>query len=254
MKHIFTTLFIFTLLTSLFTLESHAAPPPAPVPQTGQTLCYDSGGGAIPCANTGQDGEFQNGLQWPTPRFFDNGDQTQTDNLTGLIWSKDANPGAGLKNWQMALDYIKTLNSSNYLGHNDWRLPNINELASLSNKGLTNSEVWLEEQGFTSVQSYNYWSATTGAYGTDYAWYVTMNNGRVYDSWKINIHYFYVWPVRSGSFGPLILSKTGQTFCYDSGGGAIPCANTGQDGEFQNGLQWPTPRFFPTGIITDPPF
>ena len=33
---------------------------PASVPQTGQTLCYDTAGTEIDCAGTGQDGEYQN--------------------------------------------------------------------------------------------------------------------------------------------------------------------------------------------------
>ena len=86
MKHIFTTLFIF----SLFTLQSHAAT--VQLPKTGQTTCYGGTSGAtvIPCTGTGQDGELQTGLAWPNPRFTDNGDQSVTDNLTGLIWTKDA--------------------------------------------------------------------------------------------------------------------------------------------------------------------
>ena len=98
------------------------------IPQTGQTTCYDAGGTAIPCAGTGQDGEKLAGALWPSPRFTDNSiaatdDKTVTDNLTGLTWTKDGNI-SGQKNWQEALDYIVSLNSGNYLGHNDWRLPN----------------------------------------------------------------------------------------------------------------------------------
>jgi hypothetical protein len=39
MKYIFAMLFIFAMLTSPFSLQ--AAMPPAPAPQTGQTLCYN---------------------------------------------------------------------------------------------------------------------------------------------------------------------------------------------------------------------
>jgi hypothetical protein len=71
------------------------AAPPAPVPQSGQALCYDSAGIVILCAGTGQDGDIQSGLPWPSPRFVDNSigstNQTVTDNLTGLIWAKNAN-------------------------------------------------------------------------------------------------------------------------------------------------------------------
>ena len=31
------------------------------------------------------------GVAWPNPRFTDNGNGTVTDNLTGLIWLKNAN-------------------------------------------------------------------------------------------------------------------------------------------------------------------
>src|SRR5437773_5486521 len=45
---------------------------PAPVAQTGQTTCYDSAGTVISCAGTGQDGELQEGVASPTPRFTKN--------------------------------------------------------------------------------------------------------------------------------------------------------------------------------------
>ncbi len=63
----------------------------APVQKTGQTKCYDTRGGEIVCSGTGQDGEFQKGVAWPNPRFTDNNNGTVKDNLTGLVWLKDAN-------------------------------------------------------------------------------------------------------------------------------------------------------------------
>lgn len=61
--------------------------------------------------------------------FVDNGDGTITDNATGLMWSKDDN-GQGL-DWLEALAYVKQMNSENYLGYADWRLPNAKELQSI---------------------------------------------------------------------------------------------------------------------------
>ncbi|MCH7667430.1 MAG: hypothetical protein IH936_16070 [Acidobacteria bacterium] len=54
----------------------------APVADTGQQSCWDAGGSPITCSGTGQDGELQRGVDWPAPRFTDNGDGMVTDNLT----------------------------------------------------------------------------------------------------------------------------------------------------------------------------
>lgn len=61
--------------------------------------------------------------------FVDNGDQTITDQTTGLMWAK-SDSGLGL-NWQAALAWVQAQNGINYLGHNDWRLPNAKELQSI---------------------------------------------------------------------------------------------------------------------------
>jgi hypothetical protein len=61
--------------------------------------------------------------------LVDNGDGTVTDNATGLMWSKD-DSGEGM-NWEYALAWVQLNNEENYLGYNDWRLPNANELQSI---------------------------------------------------------------------------------------------------------------------------
>jgi hypothetical protein len=61
--------------------------------------------------------------------FQDNGDGTITDRATGLMWSK-ADSGRGM-NWQEALAWVQAKNRENFLGHNDWRLPNAKELQSI---------------------------------------------------------------------------------------------------------------------------
>ncbi len=61
--------------------------------------------------------------------FKSNGDGTVTDNATGLMWSQ-SDSGSRL-NWQQALAWVQTKNAVNYLGHNDWRLPNAKELQSI---------------------------------------------------------------------------------------------------------------------------
>jgi len=61
--------------------------------------------------------------------FMVNGDGTITDKATGLMWSQsDSSTGM---NWQDALLWVQQKNKENFLGHNDWRLPNAKELQSI---------------------------------------------------------------------------------------------------------------------------
>ena len=239
---------------------------PAEVARTGQTKCYADNGTEKSCAGTGQDGAIQAGAVWPDPRFSERADGTVTDNLTGLVWAKNANllgtvdadndtdgtAGDGAVTWQHALDYIKRLNRLTYLGHNDWRLPNVNELESLVHAGVYNPA--LPTNPFLNVQSFDYdWSSTSNANYTDYAWVVDMIGGHVGNDLKTN--YFFVWPVRSGQCGSfdysiICLPKTGQTTCYNSSGTVIGCTGTGQDGDLQKGVDWPDLRFTDHGDNT----
>jgi hypothetical protein len=159
------------------------------VPKTGQTASYA----------TGDDGDLEKGVAWPTPRFTDNGNGTVTDNLTGLIWLKNANC-FGARNWTQALSDANTLNSGECgLGdgssEGDWRLPNVRELQSLIDYGCY-SPALPSGHPFTGVQSSLYWSSTTRAYYTSFAWNVDLRVGYVYRNLKTVT--FYVWPVRGG--------------------------------------------------------
>jgi hypothetical protein len=78
------------------------------LPQTSQTTCYDAAGTLIDCPGTGQDGDVRAGVAWPKPRFTDNNDGTLTDNLTGLVWLRNANCNGDIS-WDGALTWAKTL-------------------------------------------------------------------------------------------------------------------------------------------------
>ena len=53
------------------------------LPDTGQTKCYNTAGGEIPCAGSGQDGEYN-----ISPlSYTDNGDGTVTDSIPALCGS-----------------------------------------------------------------------------------------------------------------------------------------------------------------------
>ena len=176
-----------------------ASPGFASVEDTGQTGCWDVSGSPIGCSGTGQDGELQRGVDWPSPRFTDNGNGTVTDNLTGLIWLKLANC-FGVRTWEQALSDAKGL-MSGQCGLTDgsvpteWRLANIKELLSLVDYGELNPAVELGHP-FTSLQSSFYWSSSTHLLFPSNAWNLNMSDGGGAIVGKTNSNY--VWPVRGG--------------------------------------------------------
>ncbi|MDY0301729.1 MAG: DUF1566 domain-containing protein [Trichlorobacter sp.] len=135
------------------------------LPKTGQTTSYAAG----------DDGATQRGVAWPNPRFTDNNNGTVTDNLTGLIWLKNANCD-GSKTWADALawsnglaDGACGLTDGSQAG--DWQLPNIVELESLVDLEKYNPALPADPP-FTGVQSDGYWSSSAYANGTGSAWFV----------------------------------------------------------------------------------
>ena len=161
---------------------------PALVPKTGQTTSYAAG----------DDGALEKGVAWPNPRFTDNTNGTVTDNLTGLIWLKNANC-FGVLAWATALSAANTLNSGE-CGLTDgsvegtWRLPNVREMQSLVDYGRSDPSL-PSGHPFTGVQSSLYWSSTTTA-NTAQAWLVVLFFGNVNFDAKTSL--YYVWPVRGG--------------------------------------------------------
>jgi hypothetical protein len=188
----------------------------APVPRTGQTPTVP-----LNPAPAGFDGALQKGVAWPNPRFTDNNNNgTVTDNLTGLIWLKDANckdtvgginKSTGLLTWANALTWSNNL-AGGSCGLADgstagqWRLPNVREMQSLVDYGLSNpalcntggSGKWTEGAPFIGVPSAGtYWSSSTLVSNTDYVWTVFLGMGNVSYGYKADPTY-YVWPVRGG--------------------------------------------------------
>ena len=179
-------------------IDSIANPDKSFPTATGQTLCYDSNGTVIPCAGTGQDGEYQKGVPRPTPRFTDNGDGTVTDNLTNLIWLKNANP-CGSVSWADALTYCNelaedTAGLTDGSTAGDWRMPNISELASLVSPGQNNPWGLPPGHPFTNVIAS--WSSTTDPENPEGAFNMNFTTGGNVEESGKPLSAMPVWPVR----------------------------------------------------------
>jgi hypothetical protein len=183
--------------------------------KTGQTQCWNGSAQPIPCAGTGQDGEFQYGLE---RRYVDNGDGTITDTNTGLMWEKLSRDASIhdkelLYTWAQAFAIkVAGLNGLAFAGYTDWRLPNINELYSLVELDQYSPAVsspafhWNCVVGCTVLtcsctytQSAVYWTSTSEweAPGAA-AWAVGFHDGRILRNLKTYVP-AHVRAVRGGS-------------------------------------------------------
>jgi hypothetical protein len=181
---------------------------------------------------------LQKGVAWPNPRFTDNNNGTVTDNLTGLIWLKNANCigtlnptfdnddnlGDGAVTWQHALDFVAGINAGTYncddtsnggSHQTDWRLPNVRELSSLLDYEFCNCPAGNNPtipntagtgQGssndpFSNFVANDYASSTTVAGSSDLAWLVDFGVGFGGGGvyWTDKTNRHFVTAVRGGS-------------------------------------------------------
>lgn len=151
----------------------------------------------------GDDGTIQSGVGLTSPRFIDNNNGTLTDTITGLVWLKQAN--CIQDTWANALASVNSL-ASGRCGLSDgsqagwWRMPNRNELESLSDRAQTNlaqyfDYTYLNKDGsvfqapiFTNyIETQYYWTSTTNAADPTEAWTVYSCDFGVYDIPKTQI-------------------------------------------------------------------
>lgn len=163
------------------------------LPATGQIRCYNAKGQLVPCAGSGQDGEFRSGVQWPEPRFELKGNIV-VDWLTNLCWRSSADLMGRSATWEEGLNAVEYLNRQED-GNYPWRLPNINELESLVDCDA-HSPALPYVHPFRDVRE-GYWSSTTSMFEPDWAWALYLTKGAVGVGQKRGTH-FYVWPVREG--------------------------------------------------------
>ncbi len=167
-----------------------------PIADTGQDDCYDDLGTIIPCPSEtelfyGQDANYT-----INPPSYSKLDETGfglpfsaaswamvRDNVTGRTWEvKTTDSGVhdkdNLYTWAEGQEFVNSLNTSNFGGYSDWRLPNVKELISIMDNSISAPSIhegYFPNTIFTG-DAY-YWSSTKFAkidstYAEDYAWYV----------------------------------------------------------------------------------
>ena len=161
------------------------------LPRTGQRHCVDAGGVVVDCPGLGQDGELQTGAPWPEPRFTVTGEVVR-DRLTGLAWARRADPGGEPVAWQEALDRFSAWTDEHGTAQLVWRLPTINELASLVDCDA-HSPALPAGHPFIGLQD-GYWSATASFFECDWAWVLYLDKGACGVGHKPG-RTFFLWPV-----------------------------------------------------------
>jgi len=212
---------------------------------TGQTTSYVSG----------DDGSQNKGVTWPSTRFVDNQDGTVTDNLTGLIWMKNAGcfPPTFWANAVTDATQLASgtcgLTDGSVVG--DWRLPNVIELESVIDASASNPALTVGNP-FTNVSNGIYWTSTSyfgGTNGSPQAWAIRMSDGRyINDNGSSNSNVKAtannaVWAVKGTGGG------TGK---LQASGAYVPFAS-GDDGSIESGVPLPAPRMIDNGngTVTD---
>jgi len=240
----------------------------APVPDTGQTKCYDVAGNVITCRSPGQALYGQDANYTINPMSYTKLDGSGNalsvsatswamvrDNVTGLVWemknSKDGNtdysnphdadnyytwydptdpyPGTS-GNGTDTKDFIDALNNAHFGGYSDWRLPTIKELDSIVNLDIPYPGPTINTTYFPNTQSSFYWSSTTCAYGKVYAWGVGFGYGD--DDYDGKLNGYYVRAVRGGQ---------SQATYVDNGNGTVTDTSTGlmwQQVTSENTITW----------------
>ncbi len=130
---------------------------------------------------------------------FNKNNGVVTDSITGLQWQdyysdNDRDDYGYIKRmtWDEAISYCESLTLN---GQDDWRMPNINELSSITDLAYYDPAI-NPKFTLTSTNGGWYWSSTTAIYESTRAWSVTPTHGAEYAEYKTGSGFFRC--VRSG--------------------------------------------------------
>jgi len=165
------------------------------LPDTGLVACFDDAGQANRCpekgyAFYGQDATYTINPPSYTKLDADGNELPDNerswvmvrDNVTGLIWENKVYDGEnGIHcvnkrfNWFDATDeFIAQINTAQFGGYSDWRLPSKIELINLTKFGTFSPAI---STFFSYLQSANYWSSTNNVCDSYHAWQIDFKFG-----------------------------------------------------------------------------
>ncbi len=117
------------------------------------------------------------------------GDEVVKEHATGLMWHQSGSE-KNMK-WDEAKKWVNDLNRIGYAGYYDWRLPTVEEAASLLESSINDDYLYIDPV-FNEKQRFIW---TGDSYGSRGAWDVNFSTGGVI--WRFTDLNLYVRPVRS---------------------------------------------------------
>jgi hypothetical protein len=167
--------------------------------ETDQIQCYAQKGQAVPCQSSGQDASFEK-IHLPSRRRFRLLSHVVADELTGAVWSRDANPAEYLLIWNEALAFVAGMQARQANGYDNWRLPSRDLLFSLISHQKINPAL-PGDHPFDNVFTGYYGTADSCCRLPNQAWYVHLGGGRVHCGMKHGS--YMVWPIFPGNQKPV---------------------------------------------------
>ena len=133
---------------------------------------------------------------WPNSRYRIQGDGTVIDTKTGLMWmqcslgqtyeasDESCSGSVSSYDWQAALEAAGAYSFAN---HDDWRLPNLNELRSLVAYNRYSPSI--NSDIFPNTTSSYYWSSSPDTGNSSNAWRLSFSSGSNGDQSRTSAYY-----------------------------------------------------------------